>query len=395
MPKTHISQSQSGQFFANAADTTWIIDQGVVIDSNADHCFNSTWQNTRVVLKGTLDHNGMFGSAIALLGSGGGLTVALGGTILSETTGMYMAGNALDVINHGLVMGRRGVVVDGQAVSVTNTGEIVGDQFAGVRLAGMDGDLFNARGAMIRGQVGIDTDGASGDGTQVKNFGTIKGDDWALSCGNADDYIINRGKIVGSVLLGGGQNVFDTRGGVVLGDIAGGDGEDIYFVDDASIAIFEGAGNGFDILKTSVSLALESNNEIEVVTAIGNRGVTLSGNEIGNRLNGNKAGNTLKGGGGEDWLHGGRGDDRLNGGTETDRFVLRKGGDDDIVTGFVSGEDIVYVENFYLDNGFDDLLDRMKEDHGNLVISFGTDSMTLKGTGLSDVIESDFTFADV
>lgn len=395
MPKVHISQNQTGQFNANAADTTWIIDKGVTLTSANDFCFRSTFENTDVILRGTLDHMSMFGSAIGLAGMGGGLTIARSGKIESETTGMYLSGDKLELVNQGLVTGLRGVVVDGDETRVENRGDIVATGFAGVDLGGMDGVLFNARGAMIRGEVGIDTEGSSGEATRIDNFGTIKGVNWAISCGDGVDHIVNRGRIVGSVELGNGQNVFDNRGGTVIGDVSGGLNGDTYLIDGADVSIFEGAGGGYDTLKSTVSYALDANNEIEVVTAIGDKNVSLSGNAIGNRLNGNKGDNALKGRGGDDWLDGGRGDDVLTGGTGLDHFVFKKGGDNDIVKGFVSGEDILYVENFYLDKGYDDLLDHMMVVKGDLVIRFGKDSITLEGMGSADLAETDVTFANL
>jgi Ca2+-binding RTX toxin-like protein len=395
MPKVHISQNQTGQFNADAADTTWIVDKGVTMTSANDFCFASTWQDTRLVLKGTLDHTSMFGSAVMLSEKGGGVTIAASGKVLTTSNGLFLAGDGQHAINRGVVEGARGIVLDGDGSNLDNMGRIVGDTVFGVKVGGAGCELVNATGALIRGVIGIDTLNAMGGTTRIENFGTIRGDDWAVSGGDGIDHIVNRGKIVGSVLLGNGQNVFDTRHGSVTGSVAGGMNGDTYLVGGASVGIFEAAGGGYDTLKTTGSYILDGNNEIEVLAALGHGNVNLAGNGINNRLDGNRGDNVLKGKGGGDWLDGGKGDDVLTGGAGADHFVFKKGGGKDMVTDFDPAGDLVYVENFYLDNGFDDLLGHMKEVHGGLVITMGKDVMTLKGIGFDDITESDFIFANL
>ena len=395
MPIVHINQSQTGQFTANAADTKWIIDPGVAIQSDGDFCFSSGFANTEVVLKGKLVHTSDAGSAIALWEAGGGVTLTVSGRIETASNGVFLAADDQYAVNHGIIHGNMGMVVDGEGSTVENNGDVIGDMTSGIAFWSAGCELVNAKGAFIKGVYGINTENAAAGTTRIENLGTIKGDNWAFSCGDGVDHIINRGKIVGSVQLGNGQNVFDTRGGTVIGDVSGGMNGDTYLIDDAAVSIFEGAGGGYDTLKSTVSYALDANNEIEVITAIGDKNAALSGNEIGNRLNGNKGDNALKGKGGEDWLDGGKGDDVLTGGTDMDRFVFKKGGDNDIAIGFVPGEDILYVENFYLDKGYDDLLDHMTVVKGDLVIKFGKDSITLDGIGQADLAETDVIFANL
>lgn len=395
MPTVHISQSQTGQFTANAASTTWIVDPDATIVSDGDFCFCSDFANTEVVVRGVLDHTSDAGSALALWKPGGGVTIAAKGKVLSASNGLLLEDDGQYASNQGLVSGNMGMAVYGDGAAVENTGRILGAMMSGIRVNGQDCEIVNAEGALIKGADGINTEFALGATTRVENHGTIEGDDWAYSGGNGSDIIVNRGKINGSILLGDGLNIFDTRGGKLTGDVAGGMNGDTYLIDDATTGIVEADGGGYDLLKTSVSYILDAGNEIEQLAAIGDGKVELTANDIDNRLAGNKASNVLKGKGGEDWLDGGKGDDTLIGGTGADHFVFEKGRGMEVVADFAVGEDILYVENFYLDSGYAELVAHMKEIDGSLVIRFGQDSVTLKGIGINDISESDVTFANL
>jgi Ca2+-binding RTX toxin-like protein len=395
MAVKHIDQNQTGQFDASTADTTWIIDAGVTMMSGNDFGFKSDFANTKVVVRGIIDHSSPFGSGVALYEHDGGVRVAKSGKIASDANGVYLANDDLFLVNAGSISGGSGgVVIDGSNGRVTNGGEIITKTMAAVALQGLDGQVVNAEGGLLKGVIGIRTNYAGSDGTRIENHGTIEGDNWAFDGGSGADHIINRGEIIGSVSLGDGQNIFDTRGGTVAGDIAGGADEDIYLISDAAMGIFESAGNGYDMLRTTVSYLLDANNEIEVLTAIGKGNIDLTANGIGNRVNGNRGKNMLDGLGGADWLDGRKGKDVLTGGADGDHFIFRKGGGSDIVTDFNPAEDILYVQDFYLDKGYKDLLKHMEEDGGNLVITIGKDSITLEGILKGELEEVDITFAN-
>jgi len=63
---------------------------------------------------------------------------------------------------------------------------------------------------------------------------------------------------------------------------------------------------------------------------------------------GGQGDDTLGGGNGFDTLHGGRGDDQLSGGAASDTFVLKRRSDDDVITDFQNGMDVVDLTAFGL-----------------------------------------------
>ena len=92
-------------------------------------------------------------------------------------------------------------------------------------------------------------------------------------------------------------------------------GGNTYTVSNASTLVLEGAGGlGSDVVKASVSYALTTGSEIEVLRTTNDRGktaISLTGNEFGQTIVGNSAGNVLEGKGGADSYTGGAGNDRF------------------------------------------------------------------------------------
>ncbi|WP_428661642.1 hypothetical protein [Reyranella sp.] len=113
-------------------------------------------------------------------------------------------------------------------------------------------------------------------------------------------------------------------GGVGADLTAGGAGNDAYYVDNAGDRVTESVGEGTDTIFSTVSYALTAGQEVENLRARGTTGLTLTGNELGNRI---------RGGSGIDTLNAGGGDDRLAG----------RGGADVMAGG--SGNDVYYVDN--------------------------------------------------
>jgi Ca2+-binding RTX toxin-like protein len=98
--------------------------------------------------------------------------------------------------------------------------------------------------------------------------------------------------------------------------MAGGTGNDIYAVDNASDQVIEAAGEGVDTVYARVSWTMAAGQEIEGLRADGaalTSGVILTGNELNN---------SLLGGSGNDTLIGGAGNDHLEGGSGADTFVF-------------------------------------------------------------------------
>jgi Ca2+-binding RTX toxin-like protein len=141
--------------------------------------------------------------------------------------------------------------------------------------------------------------------------------------GSGSDAIRNFENITGSrfndTLAGNaGDNVLD--GGVGSDSMIGGRGNDIYIIDAAADVITEAAGNGTDLVKSSVSLTLGAN--IENLELTGGGLINGTGTGVANSLVGNDGNNQLFGLAGNDTLRGGGGTDTLNGGAGDDLYLI-------------------------------------------------------------------------
>ena len=112
----------------------------------------------------------------------------------------------------------------------------------------------------------------------------------------------------------------------------GGDGNDIYIVDNSSDSITEGSGSGSgtdSVQSTASTFTLDDN--VENLNLKGSSDIDGVGNDSANRIRGNSGNNELSGGDGTDTLYGNNGDDVLNGGNNNDK--LYGGNGDDILNG--------------------------------------------------------------
>lgn len=127
--------------------------------------------------------------------------------------------------------------------------------------------------------------------------------------------------------------------------MAGGLGDDTYVVDNVGDLCAEGAGEGTDLVQTSITYKLPKN--IENLTLTGVDHINATGNELPNVLIGNAGDNILDGGAEVDFFSGGRGNDTylLDAAQEMENIVEMPGeGIDTLKIGF-AGTRVVVVKD--------------------------------------------------
>ena len=132
------------------------------------------------------------------------------------------------------------------------------------------------------------------------------------------------GNSAANMLSGGGGND-SLNGGTGADTLIGGLGDDTYTVDNIGDLVVENAGEGTDVINSSVSYTLAAN--VENLTLTGTAAINGTGNASDNVLTGNTAANTLSGGAGNDILNGGTGADSLIGGLGDDTYTVDNVGD--------------------------------------------------------------------
>ncbi|WP_178076446.1 MULTISPECIES: M10 family metallopeptidase, partial [unclassified Pseudomonas] len=167
-------------------------------------------------------------------------------------------------------------------------------------------------------------------------------------------------------LIGNALN--NTLNGMAGADaMAGGDGNDTYYVDNAGDVIVEQAtvGSGIDTVISSISYTLGSN--LEDLTLIGWNDLTATGNALSNTLTGNNGNNILDGG---------LGADTMIGGTGNDTYIVDNASD-------------AVIENSELPNEIDTVLSSVSFTLGanieNLTLT-GSDNINAIGNNLNNVL---------
>ena len=349
-----------------------------------------------VVMQGISQTVSIAGTVVGLtgieqIGLGADINILTGGIISATSTAIDMAGSS-SVRNDGMISGNRGIYCEA-SVFLTNTGVLNGGIDALFVLGA--GTLRNT-GTISAAGTAVFIDGLA----KISNFGDILG---GVSTQDADDTITNRGLMAGIVQTGLGDDVVDTDGGRIEGQVYLGGGDDTFTGgafgdqvrgdagrDDISTGggddwIIAASGDGSDDvdggngIDTYDGRLLTTKLVVNLTTGIARNGAAtdlltgierafggsgadlLTGNAGTNRLRGGDGADVLSGlagadallgqngadqllgGDGDDWLFGGTGKDVLDGGAGNDRLLGSI--DADRLTGG-AGDDAFVFEDF-------------------------------------------------
>ncbi len=375
----------------------YVAETGGIFSTGANATVYSTEGYSRVVVQGEIGSDVHI--AVFLLGGNSSVSVGHNGQIGSASSqGIQMRGSENVVNNAGSIIGTWGVYVYGNDTTVNNSGHIWGTTSgdndyieSGIFMVDRDNDSMNSDFfinnsgivsghdyAIYAGEVAFYTYYASN--TSVNNSGTLMGGGFgAVFLGLGEDTLVNSGHIIGDVFMGGDNDVFDGRLGMVDGDVLGGAGDDTYVVDSDALSLVENASEGLDTVESFASFTLANNFENLVLR--GSEDLNGFGNAADNTIAGNAGDNTLIGRGGVDTLNGDDGNDMMRGGAGED--VLNGGDGDDQLRG-QSGNDTLNG-----DEGNDILfggagIDQMNGGDGDDVLVSGAGGDNMRGEAGGD-----------
>jgi VCBS repeat-containing protein len=329
----------------NAGDDTYVVDNvGDVVTENVNEG-NDTVQSSisytlganveNLTLTGTASINGT-GNELdnVIVGNSGNnvlsglagddtLTGNAGNDTLDGGTGSdtmaggagndtYLVDNMGDIVTEAL---NAGTDLVQSSVTYTLTGNVENLTLTGVDAINGTGNTLNN---IITGNTAANVmDG--GVGADTLNAGS--GDDTLIG-GDGNDTL--NGETGNDQLQGNtGNDTLD--GGLGADTMLGGAGNDIYVVDNAGDLVVENAGEGVDLVQSSITYTLTDN--VENLTLTGTAAINGTGNVLDNIILGNSGANILTGLEGNDTLNGGAGADTMLGGVGNDTYIVDNSGD--------------------------------------------------------------------
>ena len=370
---------------------------------------------------------------IAILAGIGNNTVTVTGSVTGGSGGVWLGlgAGANDVlVNSGTIrcgtyqdafnpsQYNNAVFAQGLNARITNLagGEIVAtaSEGAGVRLGlGSNGSVISNAG-IISASVwhGVDFTllGAAETGT-LFNSGVIRGLAGAFNGNDSRDTVTNRGTMIGTVVLGDGDDVLDGRDGRIDGTVFAGIGNDrMDFRGTGLLAGVVYGGTGLDtILGTESEDTIHGEDDGDDLHGGGGNDALYAGNG-GDLVRGGAGDDLIEGGSGLSNLYGGLGDDMMlilyDSGDPLTSLLGRGGaGDDQIQGGFFvdeiyggDGNDSLYAYDGgdILSGGAgDDLIDLQAGDdvalggQGDDVLFGGVGADALAGNGGADELNGD------
>jgi Ca2+-binding RTX toxin-like protein len=345
MPIEAVSQTTEGHVYILYGNDDLNVAAGVTIKSSTTDAV-TTW-----------DGQHKFTVAGTILGFDDGINTI--GTTLAQTVEIAASGR-ITTANDGSIVDADGVILDGVNSTLVNAGVITAQGSAASLFVRDGGTTTITNSGTMTGTVsGIWN--KFGSGTLVfNNTGTLESPNQAYRGGIYVDIVTNKGIIHGLVDLSGGNDVYDGRGGSVVGQILGGDGDDRFVLGTSAETIDGGYGNDtldLSSLTTAVTVDLGNTANNKGASVIGDKYSnieTILGSTIGDRLTGDAMNNTLIGNGGRDTMYGAAGDDTLdggagrdalNGGTGADIFVFKTYADRaDNINDFEANIDHIVIE---------------------------------------------------
>ena len=206
------------------------------------------------------------------------------------------------------------------------------------------------------------------------------GNDWMVGGGGNDTLNGGAGR---DMVLGGNGNDSLT-GGLGIDTIDGGSGNDWISGGDSPDMLFGGAGN---------DTILGDRGNDKLFGGLGND--KLNGGLGDDLLQGDAGADLLLGFEGRDTLIGGRGDDTLNGGAGADVFVFTKGDGKDVINGYETGVDRLFIDKALVGGDAAKFIaDHMRATANGVLIDFGVDGqITVNGKGLTVSNVADDIFA--
>lgn len=389
MKTNFITESQDTTYVISRDRQAWLFEDGLTFSSSAGPAIDiGTSRNTIVILEGAAEVTGGY-TAITSAGRSSTIIVTEEGAITSDGTGMSLIGADAEVDFRGhLEALYTGIHSSSDGFHLNNTGFIAARY--GVMVSGAQSAITNDQGGVIQGTISMA--GAEGETMWLNNFGTISPRDRnAVYGGDANDIIYNSGDLMGFISLGRGDDMLDTRNGRLgVTHIASGAGNDRLLTSSADYVLSEAPGEGYDIVKSTVSYVLNAN--VERLELLGILDIDGTGNDEANHLAGNKVDNALVGMDGGDVLDGRRGNDVLTGGEGSDAFIFGSRYDMDTITDFTHGEDTITLSGWDKVGSFRELLKRA-EDHGDdLWIIADKDMLVIEGLNKADLHRHDFGF---
>ncbi|MDI7860938.1 family 16 glycosylhydrolase [Rhizobiaceae bacterium n13] len=159
--------------------------------------------------------------------------------------------------------------------------------------------------------------------------------------------------------------------------MAGGTGDDIYYLYSAINRAEELAGQGTDTISTWMSYTLPENFE----------NLEVTGN--GSYAFGNSADNIISGGAGTQTIYGGRGHDVLFGGGGADIFLIERGAGSDLIADF-GADDTLRIKGYGL-TSFDQVQSRMIQKGDDVILNLGNgEKLVLAGLTVEDLRADQF-----